>query len=86
MIDRHATQSGRSASHAGPTSAALGRSPEASGLIVALTQVSYGASLPLDVSLGDHVENRRLVLFTIGVGVLGLLPTQKDCWREAKTT
>lgn len=58
---------------AGPISAALGLSPQATGLIVTLTQMGYGAGLLLIVPLGDLVENRRLALILIGVATLGLL-------------
>src|SRR6516225_2354556 len=47
---------------AGPISAELGLSPGATGLIVTLTQVGYGAGLLFIVPLADLVENRRLVL------------------------
>lgn len=58
---------------AGPISAALGLSPQATGLIVTLTQIGYGAGLLLIVPLGDLIENRRLTLITLGVATLGLL-------------
>ena len=58
---------------AGPIGAALGLSPAATGLIVTLTQIGYGAGLLLIVPLGDLVENRRLVLTMIGVATLALL-------------
>ncbi|SEE55329.1 Predicted arabinose efflux permease, MFS family [Rhizobiales bacterium GAS188] len=58
---------------AGPISAELGLSPQATGLIVTLTQIGYGAGLLLIVPLGDLIENRRLVLALIGVAALALL-------------
>jgi predicted MFS family arabinose efflux permease len=58
---------------AGPISASLGLSPEATGLIVTLTQIGFTAGLLLIVPLGDLVENRRLVLVTVGIAALGLL-------------
>ncbi|NUU43724.1 MFS transporter [Tardiphaga robiniae] len=58
---------------AGPISAALGLSPQATGLIVTLTQIGYGAGLLLIVPLGDLIENRRLTLIMLGVATLGLL-------------
>jgi predicted MFS family arabinose efflux permease len=58
---------------AGPISAALGLSAQATGLIVTLTQIGYGLGLLLIVPLGDLIENRRLALTMIGVATLGLL-------------
>jgi predicted MFS family arabinose efflux permease len=58
---------------AGPISTALGLPPAATGLIVTLTQIGYGAGLLLIVPLGDLIENRRLILTMISIAVLGLL-------------
>jgi predicted MFS family arabinose efflux permease len=58
---------------AGPISASLGLSPEKTGLIVTLTQIGFTAGLLLIVPLGDLIENRRLVLVTMGVATIGLL-------------
>jgi MFS family permease len=58
---------------AGPISAALGLDAKATGLIVTLTQIGYGAGLLLIVPLGDLIENRRLVLVTMAVATLALL-------------
>lgn len=58
---------------AGPIGAALGLSPSATGLIVTLTQIGYGAGLVLIVPLGDLVENRRLILTMIGLATVALL-------------
>lgn len=58
---------------AGPISAALGLDAKATGLIVTLTQIGYGAGLLLIVPLGDLIENRRLVLTTMAVATLALL-------------
>src|SRR5580704_8503455 len=54
----------------GPISAALGLSPEAAGLVVTMAQVGYVAGLLLIVPLGDLVENRKLVLYVVGLGAL----------------
>ena len=58
---------------AGPIGAALGFPPQATGLIVTLTQLGYGLGLLLLVPLGDLVENRTLVLAQIALATLGLL-------------
>lgn len=58
---------------AGPISEKLGISPEATGLIVTLTQIGYGVGLLLIVPLGDLFENRRLTLALLGVAALALL-------------
>jgi predicted MFS family arabinose efflux permease len=58
---------------AGPIGAALGLSPGATGLIVTLAQIGYGAGLLFIVPLGDLLETRRLVLTLIGLATLSLL-------------
>ncbi len=58
---------------AGLIGPALGLSAAASGLIVTLTQLGYGAGLLFIVPLGDLHENRRLVLILIGCAILSLL-------------
>lgn len=45
----------------GPISMALGMTPEASGLIVTLTQIGYVVGLLLVVPLADRLENRSLI-------------------------
>lgn len=45
----------------GPISLALGMTPEASGLIVTLTQIGYVLGLLLVVPLADRLENRSLI-------------------------
>ncbi|NVK33052.1 MAG: MFS transporter [Rhodobacteraceae bacterium] len=58
---------------AGPISADLGLSEEATGLVVTLTQLGYSLGLLLIVPLADLIENRKLVLMTMGLGIFGLL-------------
>ena len=43
------------------------------GLIVTLTQLGYGAGLLLIVPLADRIENRRLILATLGITALALV-------------
>ena len=45
----------------GPISLSLGMTPEASGLIVTLTQIGYVIGLLLVVPLADRLENRSLI-------------------------
>src|SRR5207237_1382350 len=52
---------------------ALGLHAGLAGLIVALTQLGYGAGLLLVVPLSDVIENRRLVISALGAVVVGLL-------------
>jgi len=52
---------------------AIGVNPELAGSISAVTQVGYGLGLFFLVSLADLVENRRLVLITVGLTGLGLI-------------
>ncbi len=52
---------------------AVGLHPGLAGLIVALTQLGYGAGLLLLVPLSDVFENRGLVIRALGVVTLGLL-------------
>lgn len=58
---------------AGPISVDLGFSPQATGLIVTLTQLGYCLGLLLLVPLGDLIENRKLVIILIGLAALALL-------------
>lgn len=58
---------------AGPIGAELGLSPKSVGLIVTLTQIGYGAGLLFVVPLGDLVENRRLILASVGLATLALV-------------
>jgi predicted MFS family arabinose efflux permease len=57
----------------GPIAADLGVSPQAAGLITAVTQLGYCAGLLLIVPLGDLIENRRLVLAVTSLGALALI-------------
>ena len=52
---------------------AVGISRDVAGSIVSMTQIGYGIGLFFIVSLADLVENKRLVLVTIGLTTLGLL-------------
>jgi predicted MFS family arabinose efflux permease len=52
---------------------ALGLHAGLAGLVVALTQLGYGAGLLFLVPLSDVIENRRLVIWALGAVVLGLL-------------
>jgi predicted MFS family arabinose efflux permease len=58
---------------AGPIGRALGLPTHATGLIVTLTQLGYGAGLLLIVPLGDLMETRRLAITLIALAGLALL-------------
>lgn len=58
---------------AGPIGQDLGMKPEATGLVVTLTQLGYSFGLFVIVPLSDLFENRKLVLSTMALGILGLL-------------
>lgn len=51
----------------------IGISPDLAGSVVSVTQIGYGVGLFLLVSLADVVENRMLVLVTLGFTALGLV-------------
>jgi predicted MFS family arabinose efflux permease len=51
----------------------IGVSPDLAGSVVSVTQIGYGTGLFLLVSLGDLVENRRLVLTTLSCLTLALI-------------
>jgi len=53
----------------------VGMHPAAASLIVTVTQVGYCAGLLFLVPLGDLVENRRLVLWTLGGAIVALVLT-----------
>lgn len=57
----------------GPIGHELGMSPEASGLIVTLIQISYGAGLLLIVPLGDILENRKLICSLLAASAVALV-------------
>jgi predicted MFS family arabinose efflux permease len=48
-------------------------SPGIAGLIVTLTQLGYGGGLLLIVPLADRIENRRLILSTLGITAVALV-------------
>jgi predicted MFS family arabinose efflux permease len=48
-------------------------SPGIAGLIVTLTQLGYGGGLLLIVPLADRIENRRLILTTLGITAIALV-------------
>ncbi len=51
----------------------IGLPPTAYGLVVTLTQLGYLAGILLLVPLGDVVEDRRLMVATLGLGARMLL-------------
>ncbi|RXZ38345.1 MFS transporter [Oxalobacteraceae bacterium CAVE-383] len=57
----------------GPIARELGMSPQTAGLIATLTQLGYGAGLLLLVPLGDLLENRKLTIGIIGLGMIASL-------------
>lgn len=57
----------------GPISSGVGISPDASGLIVTMTQIGYVLGLVFLVPLSDLLENRRLIAAALVLNVSGLL-------------
>ena len=57
----------------GPIAASLGVSPQAAGLIVTMGQIGYGVGLLLVVPLADLFENKRLILYNLGLCVVALV-------------
>lgn len=51
----------------------LNLDPSRAGLVVTLTQVGYCLGVLFIVPLGDLVENRRLILSMIGLGIIAIL-------------
>jgi predicted MFS family arabinose efflux permease len=51
----------------------IGISPDLAGSVVSVAQIGYGLGLFLLVSLADLVENKKLVLLTLGFAFLGLV-------------
>ena len=68
---------------AGSIGPAIGLSPEASWLVVTLTQVGYGAGLLLIVPLGDLVENRLLVTSMVAITCVALVAA---AWSSSATS
>ncbi len=62
---------------------AVGVSPPLAGTVVSLTQIGFGAGLFTLVSLADLVENRRLVLLTLGLTIIGLVSAATATTRDA---
>ena len=50
----------------------LGLATGAAGLIVTMSQIGYGVGLLFVVPLGDLVENRRLILISVGLSAVAL--------------
>jgi MFS family permease len=57
----------------GPITASLGLSRQAAGLIVTMGQIGYGVGLLLVVPLADLFENKRLILYCLGLCVAALI-------------
>ena len=55
-----------------PIAESLGLAPQASGLIVTITQIGYGLGLMFVAPLGDLIENRRLVIACVAFSALAL--------------
>jgi MFS family permease len=68
---------------AGSIGPAIGLSPEASGLVVTLTQIGYGAGLLLIVPLGDLIENRLLVTSMVAITCVALVAA---AWSSSATS
>jgi predicted MFS family arabinose efflux permease len=51
----------------------IGISADLAGSVVSITQIGYGVGLFLLVSLADLVENKRLVLTTLTLTIVGLI-------------
>jgi predicted MFS family arabinose efflux permease len=51
----------------------LSLDPELAGLVVTLTQVGYGLGVLFIVPLGDLIENRKLILFMMGIAIVSIL-------------
>ncbi|MBS1970952.1 MAG: MFS transporter [Bdellovibrionales bacterium] len=51
----------------------LNLDPAMAGLVVTLTQIGYGLGVLFIVPLGDLVENRKLILSMLGLGILAIL-------------
>ncbi|MFC7398410.1 MFS transporter [Chelatococcus sp. GCM10030263] len=51
----------------------IGVSPDLAGSVVSIGQIGYGVGLFLLVSLADLIENKRLVLTTVALTIVGLI-------------
>jgi predicted MFS family arabinose efflux permease len=56
----------------GPIAASLDLSPQTAGLIVTMGQIGYGLGLLLIVPLADLFENKRLILYSLGLCIVAL--------------
>lgn len=53
--------------------ASLGLRPDAAGLVMTFTQIGYGLGVLFIIPLGDLFENKKLILFMIGLTIVAQL-------------